>query len=39
MNEYENIYPITELVNELRKKHPTYIVNFELDKYRIIIKY
>ena len=39
MNEYEKIYPINELVNELRKKHPNYEVNFELDKYRIIIKY
>lgn len=39
MNEYENIYPINELVDGLIKKHPTYIVNFELDKYRIIIKY
>jgi hypothetical protein len=39
MNEYEKIYPITEIVNELRKKYPNYEVNFELDKYRIIIKY
>jgi hypothetical protein len=39
MNEYENIYPINELVDGLRKKYPNYEVNFELDKYRIIIKY
>jgi len=38
MNDYENIYPITELVNGLRKKYPNYEVDFDLSKYRIIIK-
>ena len=36
-NDYENIYPIKELINNLKKKFPNYLIFLNNDKTGIII--
>lgn len=36
-NDYENIYPVKELLESIRFKYPKYFVSFDEDKSEIVI--
>jgi hypothetical protein len=38
-NDYQNIYPIKELVDELKNKYPNYKIEYDVNKDRIIIRW